>query len=288
MDTLYKYSGKIDNFLNMPTLKFAVPAFFNDPFESSISRDIGNLLDRELPEAPEFDIATEMSTIGVISFSETSRNLLMWAHYADEHHGICIGFSTDVLSRLDISQQYFERYHTLSPIKVNYDNLRIDLKDLKSNPDFIYERAIEKTLTTKSDEWIYEKEHRCIVPIGWSDMAFLKNNNKKALQAIERYHSDNTHVDKTSGEIITNKKDFVFENLAYYKGMLYLKKINPKSVISIHLGYRFNMHEALEMANTLKDPTHPLHHVELFQYKLSKTRFELEEFELHPKNLSHL
>lgn len=288
MSTLYKYSGRIDNFLNMPTLKFAVPEFFNDPFESSISRDIGNLLDRELPEAPEFDLKNEMSTIGVISFSETSRNILMWAHYADEHHGLCIGFSTDVLSSLDIGHQYLASYHKLSPIKVNYDNLRVDLKDLKSNPDFIYERAIEKTLTTKSDEWIYEKEHRCIVPIEWSDMAFLKNDNIKVFQAIEKYHSDDTYIDKSSGEIITSKKDFTFKNLAYYKGMLYLKRINPKSVKSIHLGYRFSMNEARKMVNILKDPNHPLHHIELFQYKLSKTRFELEELELHPNSHNHL
>ncbi|USV59384.1 DUF2971 domain-containing protein [Aeromonas encheleia] len=282
MDTLYKYSGKIDNFIDFPTLKFAVPTYFNDPFESSAARQCSELIDKEQPDALEFDLNMEISTVGVVSFSETSRNLLMWAHYADEHHGMCIGLSNDVLKILDVSNEYFQRYHTLSPIKIKYDNLRADLKELKRDSDFIYEKAIERTLTTKSDEWIYEKEHRCIVPIGWSDFAFLKDKNEKVIKAIQKFHSKDTSINEKTGEIITEDKSYVFENLSYYKGMLYLKKINPKSVKSIHLGYRFNTNEAIAMANTLKKPDHPLHHIELFQYKLSKTRFELEEFMLHP------
>lgn len=288
MDILYKYSKKINDFIHMPTLKLAVPAYFNDPFESSISRDISVLIDKENPEIPEFDFDMEFSNIGVVSFSETSRNLLMWAHYADEHHGMCIGFERDVLSKLDISNEYFERYHTLQPVKVNYDNLRIDIKELISDPDFIYEKAITKTLTTKSDEWIYEKEHRCIVPIGWSDIAFLKENNPNATKSIKKWHSDTTHVNDETGEIITTNKGVVFDSLASYRGMLFLKKINPSSVKTIHLGYRYSHNDAIAMANTLRNPSHPLHHVELFQYKLSKNRFELEEFMLHPSNPIHL
>lgn len=288
MDTLYKYSSKIKNFIDCPTIKFAVPEFFNDPFESSSARQCSELIDKENSDAVTFDLDREISSVGVVSFSETSRNLLMWAHYADEHRGMCIGFSHDVLNILDKGDEYFERYHSISPRKIKYDNLRVDLKELQKDPDFIYEKIIEKTLTTKSDEWIYEKEHRCIVPIGWSDIAFLKNKNEKVIQAIQKFHSKDTRIDEKTGEIITGSKSLVFENLSCYKGMLYLKKINPSSVKSIHLGYRFGWNEAMAMANDLKNPDHPLHHIELFQYKLSKTRFELEEIMLHPYNFSPL
>ncbi|OIP99438.1 MAG: hypothetical protein AUK35_07210 [Zetaproteobacteria bacterium CG2_30_46_52] len=33
------------------------------------------------------------NNIGVISFSESKENLLMWAHYADEHRGVVLGLS---------------------------------------------------------------------------------------------------------------------------------------------------------------------------------------------------
>lgn len=186
MDTLYKYSKSINDFIRLPTIKLAVPDFFNDPFEISVSREISKLLDNKDPEIPEFDLGMELSRIGVVSLSETSRNLLMWAHYADEHRGICIGFDQNVLSQLDLGSVLLERYHTLSPVKINYDNLRVDTRELLKDQDFLYENAILKILTTKSDEWIYEKEHRCIVPIEWSDLAFLKGNNKKVMKAIEK------------------------------------------------------------------------------------------------------
>lgn len=284
MNTLYKYSSKIDGFINRPTLKFSVPGFFNDPFESSVARSLAEHLDYEMADALEFDMNNELLNVGIVSFSETSRNLLMWAHYADEHYGMCIGFSRDVLSRLDTGSAFFSDYHSLSPVKVNYDNLRVDLKHLKSQDGFIYDNGLKLTLTTKSDEWIYEKEHRCIVPIGWSDRAFLKAKNKKVIEALDRYHPFNYEISSKTGEITSKNKHSIFEDLCYYKGMLFLKDVLPESVKSIHLGYRFNRNEALAMANELKDTNHPLHHIELFQYKLSKTRFELEEFEIYPNN----
>ncbi|PXV53803.1 DUF2971 domain-containing protein [Aeromonas veronii] len=284
MNTLYKYSTKIESFFNQPTLKFSVPGFFNDPFESSVARSIAEYLDYEMADAVEFDMNNELMNVGIVSFSETSRNLLMWAHYADEHYGMCIGFSHDVLSTLDIENENFSHYHTLSPIKVNYDNLRVDINDLKSKDHFVYERSLKRTLTTKSDEWIYEKEHRCIVPIGWSDRAFLKSKNNKVIKALDTFHPENYNFNVETGEITSKNKSAVFEDLCPYKGMLFLKNISPKSVKSIHLGYRFSRNEAFNLAKELKNPSHPLHHIELFQYKLSKTRFELEEFEIYPNN----
>lgn len=287
MDTIYKYSKKIDSFFKSPTLKLAIPTFFNDPFESTISREISTLIDCDDPEVTEIDFEMEVARIGVVSFSETSRNLLMWAHYADEHRGMCIGFSSDVLSSLDTSNEYIERYHSFSPKKVNYDNLRVDLKELQQDPDFIYETAISRTLTTKSDEWIYEKEHRCIVPIGWSDKAILTENNEKAIQALKRYHNSDAKIDSETGEVIAKDKSLTFETLCFYKGMLFLKKINPKSVKCIYLGYRYGDKAALSLADELKNPSHPLNHIELFKYRLSKNRFELEPIMLHPSHTDY-
>lgn len=282
MDTLYKYCKSINNFIHLPTIKLAVPDFFNDPFEIAVSKEISDLLDNEEPEAIAFDMGMEISKIGIVSLSETSRNLLMWAHYADEHRGICIGFDSEVLSELELGNIHLERYHSLSPVKVNYDNLRVDIKELLKDQDFIYENSILKMLTTKSDEWIYEKEHRCIVPIGWSDIAYSKGRNIKVKAAIEKYFSDSTYICEQSDEIITTQKEVVFEELTPYSGMVFLKKINPLSVKSIYLGCKYNENEAMAIANTLKNPTHPLHHIELYKYRLSKTRFELEEQLLHP------
>lgn len=77
---------------------------------------------------------------GVISFTETRSNLLMWAHYAQRHTGIVIEF--------DIQNEFFR-----SVKRVRYDNFR---------PNNVDVREIDDLFFIKSDEWIYEKEYRIV------------------------------------------------------------------------------------------------------------------------------
>jgi hypothetical protein len=88
---------------------------------------------------------------GVICFSETWKSNLMWAHYADKHKGICLGFDieqTPQLTKID----YFHQRKTLPK---NYKN------DLKS----IATELLETCLKVKSIDWEYEQEHRLRVPL---------------------------------------------------------------------------------------------------------------------------
>lgn len=77
----------------------------------------------------------------------------MWAHYADSHKGLALGF--------DVPIYYLQ--------KINYIKERINVSkavflDPKRNP-----KALEKLVTdltsTKHHEWIYEKEARLVVPL---------------------------------------------------------------------------------------------------------------------------
>lgn len=87
---------------------------------------------------------------GVCSFAENARNILMWAHYASNHSGVCMQFQTaadiSIFSRavpVDYSSEY--------PV-VDY------LDDL--------EKSIIPTLFRKSGEWKYESERRIVHPNG--------------------------------------------------------------------------------------------------------------------------
>lgn len=77
---------------------------------------------------------------GVISFTETRSNLLMWSHYADKHSGLVIEFDTN--------NKFFENAK-----RVRYNNVR---------PPQINSDDIEELFFIKSDEWIYEKEFRIV------------------------------------------------------------------------------------------------------------------------------
>ncbi|MFA0570172.1 DUF2971 domain-containing protein [Vibrio gallaecicus] len=81
---------------------------------------------------------------GIFSLSSDPQNVLMWAHYANNHRGFCLEFDT--------SNDYFGRAW-----KVNYVN-RINSIDIL---DFTEEDAFN-SLVTKTKEWSYESEFRVI------------------------------------------------------------------------------------------------------------------------------
>lgn len=82
---------------------------------------------------------------GVLCFSEEKADVLQWAHYADRHKGICLGFD---VSRM---QEKFGR--------VKYRTMRFPFPE---KPDVGFSWRL---LSTKSKDWSYEKEWRVFVEL---------------------------------------------------------------------------------------------------------------------------
>lgn len=89
------------------------------------------------------DIA--MANTGVMCLSETSEELLMWAHYADSHRGVCLVF--------DNSDPCFSK---AKPVR--YEHERRVLNILERD----VEKLIDYSIFTKSDHWAYEREWRIL------------------------------------------------------------------------------------------------------------------------------
>jgi hypothetical protein len=95
---------------------------------------------------------------GICSFTTKPSNLLMWAHYADFHKGICLQFDfPDHQSIVQPPAQCGPLF--VVPVKVTYAEKR---------PEFpIFNRTandVENYFTTKSTEWDYEDEYRAVIP----------------------------------------------------------------------------------------------------------------------------
>ncbi len=84
-------------------------------------------------------LALTASTFGVLCFSERKDDLLQWAHYADRHKGICLGF--------DVAED--EKF---GPVKYRRERLPF--------PQKLDQKFMRKLLSTKSVHWRYEKEWR--------------------------------------------------------------------------------------------------------------------------------
>jgi len=86
------------------TIYFALPEKLNDPFDCQVNIEeclSGAIKESEgkakkfleaLTRIPNFsdNLQNALLKVGICSFSKALENPLMWTHYADNHHGICL------------------------------------------------------------------------------------------------------------------------------------------------------------------------------------------------------
>ncbi len=303
MTILYKYFSQdfienkdlFEGFILNPNFKLALPHKLNDPFESFVASDIKkhlaenetihtSALSKSLSESTRdnfFDINIKLS--GIVSLTETSRNKLMWAHYASDHKGVVIGFNIDTIEKSlndDKLQCHKKRFITKRPIKINYNSVRFDLINEAPCND-VSKEMLKLMLTTKSDDWIYEKEHRFIIPleacdimIGHEKSYFLEDIAKtfNFKKEGEKYHIKNTftnHLPENEGwHLNSTLTQLVDEDISFFK------KIPPSSIHSIHLGVRTKPEIRSRIINFLK--LKKLYEcIKLYEYSLNKNYFEL-------------
>ena len=129
--------------LALRRIKIARFGDLNDPFEL-LGVDVG---DKKLREAILKTKEQTNKNRGLICFSKTWRNPLMWGHYAEKHMGMCLGF--------DIPK------NPLAP--VIYAKLRLKME---VDPERILkqtEKLMEKLIRRKFIDWKYEDEMRLFV-----------------------------------------------------------------------------------------------------------------------------
>ncbi len=170
---LFKYVG-LDRalaILQARDIRFTQPRFLNDPHELSVEIDPQTLM-RDFYEhlvangedpIRAADIAqrnigglvidrvehvrVEREKIGILSLCDSPDNMLLWAHYADEHRGAVL--------ELDVNDLIVSREapdHVQALTQVNYSDVRVDV---------IAQRIpLWMTLNYKSAAWAYEREWR--------------------------------------------------------------------------------------------------------------------------------
>jgi len=94
------------------------------------------------------------SNVGILSLTEAPDDLLMWAHYADSHRGILVGF--------DERHAFFNRRR--SENDEFYFLRKVVYADLPPAPSIL---ALEgdAMFVTKGTKWAYEREWRMLAPL---------------------------------------------------------------------------------------------------------------------------
>lgn len=170
------------DFFKNPSLRLSQRCALNDPFELSPDQDT---LDKILEDAHREDFFQQIAEYasdegfddtGIISFTESYNNLLMWSHYADEHKGIVVEFDYHAL------KTHFNKILGLSNSieHVLYNRERHEVLPCTTSP--------KRNLLTKSDDWIYEKEHRVITKVSNADYFII---NKDTYEYILDFYDEN-------------------------------------------------------------------------------------------------
>jgi hypothetical protein len=236
----------------------------NDPFEAIYCEDALSEL------CPHFEIcesSNELITyieanknkIGVISLTEAKDNLLMWSHYANEHKGAVIGFwaksafNGNMFTHLHEPQlnttSMFEGYEMFRgeclPVmyrkqpRYRVDQFDFDYSNITAEGE---DRILFEIFQQKSDEWIYEKEHRVTLRLDQADKIIvndvhrLKNKfvlNKLLKLGIEEDNGKYTiYLDQISDKVEREAYANNLIELSYDSSSLYLFKVGAvKSIV---------------------------------------------------------
>ena len=171
---------------------------FNDPFDSSLSYQFDDkpqgiqekwaqdFLKREFPhlnrqqrnslarqrlreinkdsehieQFRQNSVEKNYNKFGICSLTPAKDDLLMWAHYSDNHRGFCVGIDTSRLLELQLSLA--TEGPLLSLQKVIYSD---EIPMINFFESMISDHRDQDTLTllcTKSTHWSYEQEFRLI------------------------------------------------------------------------------------------------------------------------------
>lgn len=194
---LYRYisiNSRFDSIFTTRQLYFNNPSNFNDPFDCNYvldtsataaekttyitnsmnaqggftPADINAAVTKALNNHASWDQLVNgakdrfLARIGVVCFSKTNENPLLWAHYTDKHQGVCLVFDTKK------DTVFFDKV------------LEIKYRENYPRINFIRDRArFDELVLTKSNDWIYEQEVRAI-----KDNFGLQTFNKNCLVGI--------------------------------------------------------------------------------------------------------
>ena len=131
--------------LALRRIKISRIAELNDPFElmSANTSDV-----RQHNALKAFKNQTNDSK-GLICFSESWDNPVLWGHYADKHCGVALGF--------EVAEKLL--------LKVTYENTKFDLPINTNNQVECDENTLNSLLSTKFRDWHYEDEWRMFSPL---------------------------------------------------------------------------------------------------------------------------
>ena len=322
MIKLYKYLSEPFKIFEEGYIRLTQHSVLNDPFEASFcaksldslfkSFDEGEIYGRrsdEVSSASQY-VDKNISSVGIISFSKRKDNLLMWAHYGNNHKGIAAGLNWFGLYSKSIFEQLMPA-ECSSPESSLFDGIPKAVSYEKSltyqNTEFdydyssIYEQGADRFLydvfMQKSEEWIYEQEYRVVLLLQQADrvivpsLDFEKIKNEEVKRSIansgkttfdgEKYTINLNEFD-IEADVYTEERAVVASELASLSNstnVIYLMKLDSSLICSCVIGERSDVSK--ESFN--KNHVEKTGYFDIFTLEKNKKEYTLD-FKLESSN----
>lgn len=167
---LFKYYTLNDYTLNVlkeNSLYFNLKSNFNDPFDLNInltiskdkfqnllvnhSEAIDKLTSENIMKLCYWSERLTLQKFGIFCCCKSCNDILMWSHYANNHKGICIEYTDDLINAIKDSYSPYDLAIFCGDII--YDDERKDLNNMIKDND-------GTPIFKKAKCWAYEKEYR--------------------------------------------------------------------------------------------------------------------------------
>ncbi|KAF0806047.1 hypothetical protein A6D6_01865 [Alcanivorax xiamenensis] len=191
-DIIYKYMEFREEFFDTRLLRFTPRLYLNDPFEvrpsfsehaeyvhrvNGYGKSVNSVIE-EMKRNQHLVLkgvaVQDFDIYGILSLTERNDNLLMWAHYAQDHSGMVIGF--------DPRHEFFDASKSSKKYVRNAVSEYIGVlkkvryaKHRKSKGS-----SLDEYFFLKSNDWWTEREVRYVLPISEAD-EFRKNESGETL-----------------------------------------------------------------------------------------------------------
>ncbi|MBX2832013.1 MAG: DUF2971 domain-containing protein [Rhodospirillales bacterium] len=281
MKQLFKYMPQPWDVFRGGFIRLTQISVLNDPFEGFYCRNGMEALTKHfndqsvLPDLKYSDyVNRELKNVGIISLSENKENLLMWAHYANEHKGLVAGiihvpeFDQNIFDNLLSAEHLFLTGSGMGPIMfdgvpkpVSYRKtarFRNDLFDY----DYSYESGdllLVQTCMQKSDDWLHEQEHRIVLRLEQSDLVIapkeliaaalgsgsppflqrlVKSKETSLSTDLKRYVINLSEIEDETDRIVYSK---FLAGLSEHRDVIYLMKLSASAINNCIFGLNSNM-----------------------------------------------
>lgn len=283
IESLYKFMPFRELFFENFLLRASHFNSLNDPFEmepsiewwvnifleqkhyrfGSTKEEITSYIKNQSFYSPWRHLGTDLfKEHGIISFTETKDNILMWSHYSQNHTGIVIEF--------DIKHPFFNKKFKEKDKKFEGTPQRVFYKKerLKTS-NYLLEPFFHKSL-----EWMYEQEYRMLLPLYKYDKILIHKNycNKNFLNECVN-SSYNGELKKINDYFFEVKNSFN-TSLINNQNTMFMYKIPTKAIKSVYLGCKISLENKEKLINLMKKKS--LNQIRIYQAIMNDNTYELD------------